>query len=190
MCYRQTQKKEQYSWQWGFPQDFLFNCWQLLVAAVFFYWMWPNVACPGCCPHAGCLREVWAKRHTLSIPAHLNLPELSSSVSSSGAPVTWGKVWVLGVPHNSLCSMSWQEPQTVSEEVVVFILALTLTALRGGPSFEQVPPVCSLPGRKEEWKAMMIPFHSSAVSSSLCSCHCWLWLDITIPDVKEGLAGT
>lgn len=34
---------------------------------------------------------------------------------------------------------------------------------------------------------MMIPFHSSAMSSS--SCHHWLWLDIIIPDVKGSLPG-
>lgn len=72
---------------------------------------------------------------------------------------------------------------------MVFILALPLAALGGGPSFEQVSPVCSLPGRKEEWKSVMIPFHSSALSSSPSSCHCWLWLDIIIPDVKGRPAG-
>lgn len=76
MCYRQTRRKEQHCQQWGFPHYFLFNCCQLLVAADFFT-AWPHAACPGCCPHSGCLTEARAMKHTLSIPAHLHLPELA-----------------------------------------------------------------------------------------------------------------
>lgn len=34
-------------------------------------------AWPGCCPHAGCLMEARAVKHTLSIPAHVHLPEFT-----------------------------------------------------------------------------------------------------------------
>lgn len=105
-------------------------------------------AWPGCCPHAGCLMEAQAVKHTLSICQNLH-----SSISSSSAPMTWSKVWVPGMPVASAsCGIS------------------------------------SLPGKKE-WKAVSIPFHSSAMSCSLCFCHCWLWLDIIIPDVKRRLVG-
>lgn len=48
------------------------SCLWLLI----FFTGWPNVVCPGRFPPAGYLREAQAKRHTLSIPAHLHLPEL------------------------------------------------------------------------------------------------------------------
>lgn len=49
------------------------SCLWLLI----FFTRWPNAACPECCPHAGCLREARAKRHTLSVPARLDFTELT-----------------------------------------------------------------------------------------------------------------
>lgn len=157
------------------------GCW------FFFFTGWPNVAYPEHYPHAGCLRKTWAKK--LSAYQHTCICQnLGSSVVPLVLP--WlGQVRVPGMPHSGLCfhvltgapDCGWG--------------GCGLYSCSAPHCFERWPlfwastscGICSLPGKKEVWKAVMIPLHSSAMSSS--SCHHWLWLDIVISDVKGRLAG-